>query len=291
MDLDDKGRKTPVFSTNVFITSRARKGIRIRQENRISIILILTERIVMLYTPSTCAFSWKRIFFLTCWRQGGQSKKRESWKVKTQAERALFSAWKLLHWGEARKTENMSQTKVTKFCLFIPEKDKTQGSTDPVSTVASWKGHPCGEKLHFWPYALSFSTSYLHPWVLHVHGTEVTISHCQTCAQSQQLLSCKHCQEAFLLAFFKATPIWHPSFTVLCFLPHIFLQLSKSCCFRLQDLCFWRQLGMDCLLLALWKYKIMTCLLLLWTGAIQKRQCSWQLLEKWCPSDRLLFKT
>lgn len=222
MDLDDKGRKTPVFSTNVFIISRGRKGNRIRQENRISIILILTERIVMLYTPSTYVFSWKRIFFLTRWRQGGQSKKRGSWKVKTQAERALFSAWKLLHWGEARKTENMSQTKVTKFCLFIPEKDKTQGSTDPVSTVASWKGHPCGEKLHFWPYALSFSTSYLHPWVLHVHGTEVTISHCQTCAQSQQLLSCKHCQEAFLLAFFKATPIWHPSFTALCFLTSSF---------------------------------------------------------------------
>lgn len=108
MDLDDKGRRTPVFSTNVFIISRARKGNRIRQENRISIIPILTGRNVMLSTLSTRVFSWKRIFLLTRWRQSEQSKERGSWKVKTQAERALFSAWRLLLWGEARKTKNVT---------------------------------------------------------------------------------------------------------------------------------------------------------------------------------------
>lgn len=142
-----------------------------------------------------------------------------------------------------------------------------------------------GAVLHFLPYTLSPFTSCIHPWAQDVHETEVTTSRCQACAQSQQLLSSRHCQEAFLLAFFKATPDWHRSFTALCFLPHIFLQLSQSCHFWLQDLCFSGR-GVDWLLLALWEYKIVTCLLLLWTGAIQKRQ----LPEKWCPSDRLLFK-
>lgn len=81
-------------------------------------------------------------------------------------------------------------------------------------------------QLHFCPYVLSPATSYIHPWAQDVRETEVTTSRCQTCAQSQQLPSCRHCQEAFLLAFFKATPDWYRSFTALCFLSHIFLQLS-----------------------------------------------------------------
>lgn len=106
-------------------------------------------------------------------------------------------------------------------------------SRDSVSTVASWKGHPCGElylsfifghipfPLPLLTFILDHRISMRRRWQCHI----------VRCAQSQRLLLCRHCQEAFLLAFFKATPDWYPSFTALCFLPHIFLKLSQSCSF------------------------------------------------------------
>lgn len=179
-------------------------------------------------------FSWKRIFLPICWRQGGQSKKKGELKGENTHRKSIVFCMKAFTLRRNKKNREYV-TDQGDWILFVCSRERWNSRLNRHKS-ALW---PHGKdivwgavlQLHFWLYTLSPSISYLHPWVQDVHETEVTTSHCQTCAQSQQLLSYRHCQEAFLLAFFKATPDWHPSFTALCFLPHIFLQLSQSCHF------------------------------------------------------------
>lgn len=266
-----KGGKNPLYlHINVCIISRASKGNKIRQENRISILRILTGRnMILLNTKCVWHFLEKDIAPDTLDPDRAKQEKGElkrclgSGGEKTGRENIAF-CMKAFYLDEKQgKWKVPQQTKMTEFCLFMPERAETPGSTDqvcknffPAHTCSLWprgKDSSLGScAFHFLSFILPPSTSCLHPWN---RGDNFPQS--GTC-QISPALSYRQLQGAIPLAFFKSTPDWCLSFAALCLLPHAFLQLSQHCHRWSQDLCFWRQPVRGCLLLATWKYKIMS---------------------------------